>query len=126
MNAARKRYLLIRIAREMLQTQRAWRVSASTFTALIDITGPEWLRMKRGAPLPERRDTLLRVNEIRHIHSALVTLFNHRHERIARWLLSANTGTPFGGKTAMRTLQSGLPKMREVRMYLEYHAGGGW
>lgn len=82
--------------------------------------------MKHGAPIPERRDTLLSVREVERVHRALEALFGGNHHQIARWFSSANTGAPFKGKKVNQVLLDGLQKLREVRMYLEYHANGGW
>lgn len=116
----------VRLARSMLRTQRTWQVSGNIFRKVIGVTGAEWQLMKRGAPIPERRDTLLSVREVGRIHRALEALFGGNHHQIARWLSSANTGAPFGGKAAKQALSDGLQKLREMRMYLEYHANGGW
>lgn len=93
---------------------------------MLGVTAVEWQYMKRGGSLPLRTDVLLNAREILRINSALTAILKGNESLIPKWLHSPNSGIPHNGLTIVSVMRLGLVGLHEVRIYLEYHAYGGW
>ncbi len=110
--------------RAVLRIADLWQVSAADMAALLGgISDRTWYRMKTAAPEALGQDLLTRISALVGIYKGLTLLFS---EPLAReWVRRANHNRLFAGQTPLAAMiRGGIPKMLQVRAYIDALRGG--
>ncbi len=106
-----------------LSLMKAWTLSNAEAAALLGVSGSSLDRIKRGARPTLSQDQLTRI-------SALVGIFKGLHLLFAdatadEWVRRPNTGPLFVKRTPVEAMiEGGIPRMLEVRRYVDAVRGG--
>lgn len=111
-------------AKAMIRLAGIWQLTTPEICALLGgISGRTWYRMKKAAPGALGQDVLTRASALTGIFKALRLLFSEPLSD--QWIRRANRHPVFAGRTPLAAMiAGGIPKMLEVRAYLDALRGG--
>ncbi len=115
-----------RIARDIVKTLRAWRISTSQRHKLLGLQASEYEKMKYGGIISVKKEILLKIIIIQKIDRALRSLLGKNPSVVSHWLNTSNNGDIFKGKKAIVFMCENSKNPSLVQQYLEYHAYSGW
>jgi hypothetical protein len=103
---------------------RRWKLSNSEAAALLGVSGSTWDRIKRGTwSQALSQDQLTRVSAAVGVFKGLALLF--ADDMTDRWPRLPNKGPLFDGSTPIEAMiEGGIPRMIEVRRYVDAVRGG--
>ena len=101
-----------------------WALSNAEASALLGVSGSTWDRIKRGGwDQPLNQDQLTRVSALVGVYKGLALLF--ADDMAARWPRLRNRGPIFERRTPIEVMiHGGIPRMIEVRRYIDAVRGG--
>jgi hypothetical protein len=102
---------------------KAWELSNAEASALLGVSPSTLDRMKRGYRPTLSQDQLTRVSALMGIYKGLHLLFVD--ETADEWARRPNSGPLFDRETPIQALiQGGIPRMLDVRRYIDAVRGG--
>ncbi len=106
-----------------LALAKAWGLSNGEAAALIGVSASSFDRIKRGARPTLSQDQLTRVSALIGIFKGLHLLF--RDSTADEWVRRQNIGPLFDRRTPVEAMiDGGIPKMLDVRRYVDAVRGG--
>ncbi len=100
-----------------------WRLSNAEAVVLLGVSGSTWDRIKRGRRPTLSQDQLTRISALVGIYKGLHLLF--ADGMADRWIGLPNSGPLFENRKPLRALiEGGIPRMLEVRRYVDAVRGG--
>lgn len=108
----------------ILRLAGIWQVSAADMAALLGgISDRTWYRMKTVAPEALGQDLLTRISALVGIYKGLTLLFSE--PLASEWVNRPNSNRLFAGRTPLAAMiRGGIPKMLQVRAYIDALRGG--
>jgi uncharacterized protein (DUF2384 family) len=106
------------------RVSETWKLTNAESAALLGVSQSTWDRIKRGGRDENlSQDQLTRVSAVIGIFKGLRLLF--ADDMADRWPRLANRGPIFGGESPIAAMISGgIPRMLEVRRYVDAVRGG--
>ena len=102
---------------------KAWDLSNAEASALLGVSASTLDRMKRGSCPTLSQDQLTRVSAMVGVYKGLHLLF--ADETADEWARRPNSGPLFDRDTPIRAMiEGGIPRMLEVRRYVDAVRGG--
>ena len=102
---------------------KAWDLSNAEASALLGVSASTLDRMKRGSHPTLSQDQLTRVSALVGVYKGLHLLF--ADETADEWARRPNSGPLFERETPIRAMiEGGIPRMLEVRRYVDAVRGG--
>jgi hypothetical protein len=106
-----------------LALSRAWDLSNAEASALLGVSASTLDRMKRGYQPTLSQDQLTRVSALVGVYKGLHLLF--ADETADEWARRRNSGPLFERETPIEAMiEGGIPRMLEVRRYVDAVRGG--
>jgi hypothetical protein len=106
-----------------LTLSKPWRLSNAESSSLVGVSPSTLDRMKRGYRPTLNQDQLTRISALVGIYKALHLLFSD--ETADEWVRRVNTGPLFDRRTPIQSMiEGGIPRMLEVRRYIDAVRGG--
>ena len=102
---------------------KAWDLSNAEASALLGVSASTLDRMKRGSHLTLSQDQLTRISALVGVYKGLHLLF--ADEAADEWARRPNSGPLFDRDTPIQAMiEGGIPRMLEVRRYVDAVRGG--
>jgi hypothetical protein len=111
-------------AKAATRIAEAWALTTPEICALLGgISERSWYRMKKAAPDSMGQDMLTRVSALIGIYKGLRLVFSEPLS--SEWVKRRNTNPIFGGANPVEAMaRGGIPKMLQVRAYVDTLRGG--
>ncbi len=109
----------------VVRLSEIWRLTSAEICALLGgVSERTWFRMKKGEwPGALSQDTLTRVSALIGVFKGLRLLFSEPLSD--EWVRLPNKGPLYGGRRPLDAMiEGGIPKMLEVRRYIDALRGG--
>ena len=102
---------------------KAWNLSNAEASALLGVSASTFDRVKRGARPTLSQDQLTRISALVGVYKGLHLLF--AGETADEWARRRNSGPLFDRETPIEAMiEGGIPRMLEVRRYVDAVRGG--